>query len=77
MSKARRPGGSIDLLASNDLDKVPAFELRPVEGKTDVDLIPEFEVFDDSKITIKEASTELEKSMVNNSFSSTSLKMGG
>lgn len=55
----------------------PAFELKPIPGQTGTDAIkyiPDFEVFDNSSISIKETESELARSMAQNGFSSLAIE---
>ena len=50
-----------------------AFQIKPLDDKT---VIPQFEVYDDSSVLVKESSNTLESSMVHNGFSSKSFEAG-
>jgi hypothetical protein len=50
-----------------------AFQLK-ADGNNPA--IPQFEVYDDSAISIKEASSQMESALVRNGFSSTSVSAG-
>ena len=55
----------------------PAFELKTEGGKTGTDairVVPDFEVFDNSSISINETTSELERSMAQNGFSSLAIQ---